>query len=256
MNSQQIISYQKAEIFALMEESIKIGSKKNFIQLIRKTENLFHADHSICFLAKSENEQAVGFENIINISFPQEWIDFYISRNYSEIDPIFKYHFKEFKPQIWSEALGQLTESNQSLINQPLDFNFINGITFGMAIPRTSNGSLFSFSMPYQKIHHSVFDVLKILTPYLHQAMLRIVDLSPKKDDFEFNISNREKQVLNWIGAGKTNWEISMILGISEQTVKFHVSNILRKLNATTRSHAIFISMQANLLERDLNLLN
>lgn len=49
----------------------------------------------------------------------------------------------------------------------------------------------------------------------------------------------REKEVLNWLKLGKTNWEISVILQISERTAKFHVGNIMKKLNAVTRGHAV-----------------
>ena len=48
--------------------------------------------------------------------------------------------------------------------------------------------------------------------------------------------------------AGKTNWEISVILNISERTVKFHVQNIERKLNAVNKTHAVAIALDQNLL--------
>ena len=56
-------------------------------------------------------------------------------------------------------------------------------------------------------------------------------------------ISVREREVLNWIKEGKTSWEISKILRISERTVNFHVHNILSKLQATSRGHALAIAM-------------
>jgi len=61
-------------------------------------------------------------------------------------------------------------------------------------------------------------------------------------------LSIRELDVLQWIGAGKSNWETAMILGISENTVKFHVSNICKKLNVRRRGHAIAKAIQLNLI--------
>lgn len=52
-------------------------------------------------------------------------------------------------------------------------------------------------------------------------------------------LTPREKEVIAWIAHGKTNWETAMILGITENTVKFHIKNIIHKLDATNRSHAI-----------------
>ena len=51
-------------------------------------------------------------------------------------------------------------------------------------------------------------------------------------------LSKREKEVAGWMADGKTNPEISIILGISRATVKNHVENILRKLGAENRTAA------------------
>lgn len=51
-------------------------------------------------------------------------------------------------------------------------------------------------------------------------------------------LTGREKEVLKWIGQGKSNWEISRILGISERTAKYHTSNILEKLGISNRVQA------------------
>lgn len=40
-----------------------------------------------------------------------------------------------------------------------------------------------------------------------------------------------------------------MILGISERTVKFHVGNIMQKLDATTRAHAVAIALEQGLVD-------
>jgi DNA-binding CsgD family transcriptional regulator len=60
-----------------------------------------------------------------------------------------------------------------------------------------------------------------------------------------------ELEVLKWIRQGKNTWDMSVILGISERTVKFHVGNILRKLDATTRAQAVAIAAEQRLLDID-----
>ncbi len=57
------------------------------------------------------------------------------------------------------------------------------------------------------------------------------------------HLTARETQILNHIAGGKTNKQIANVLNISEQTVKNHVSNILRKLNADDRAHAVARAM-------------
>ena len=57
-------------------------------------------------------------------------------------------------------------------------------------------------------------------------------------------LTHRETQILNYIAEGNTNKQIAHILGISEQTIKSHVSAILRKLNANDRAHAVALAMR------------
>lgn len=51
-------------------------------------------------------------------------------------------------------------------------------------------------------------------------------------------LSGREEDVLKLIAAGKMNKEISRALGLAERTVEFHVSNLFRKLQVTSRTEA------------------
>jgi len=62
-------------------------------------------------------------------------------------------------------------------------------------------------------------------------------------------LSRREHEVLRWMAEGKNTWEISRILHISERTVYFHVQNILEKLEATCRSHAVSIAIKEGICE-------
>jgi LuxR family transcriptional activator of conjugal transfer of Ti plasmids len=49
-------------------------------------------------------------------------------------------------------------------------------------------------------------------------------------------LSRREIQCVFWINEGKTDWEIGVILGISEDTVAFHLKNVKAKLGVARRS--------------------
>lgn len=57
-------------------------------------------------------------------------------------------------------------------------------------------------------------------------------------------LSPRELQVLELVAAGRTNKEIALLLDISNQTVKNHVSSILRKLAVNDRTQAVVYAMR------------
>lgn len=51
-------------------------------------------------------------------------------------------------------------------------------------------------------------------------------------------LTPREREIVGWIAAGKTNGDIAIILGISRATVKTHVEHLLLKLDVTSRTAA------------------
>ena len=52
-------------------------------------------------------------------------------------------------------------------------------------------------------------------------------------------LTERESEVLGLVAKGLANKQIAVALGISEHTVKFHVSSIYSKLNVTNRTEAV-----------------
>jgi signal transduction histidine kinase/DNA-binding CsgD family transcriptional regulator len=61
-------------------------------------------------------------------------------------------------------------------------------------------------------------------------------------------LTSREQQVLAGIAAGLTNKQIAAQLGISDRTVQFHVSNVLGKLGAASRTEAAVRALESGLL--------
>jgi DNA-binding NarL/FixJ family response regulator len=63
------------------------------------------------------------------------------------------------------------------------------------------------------------------------------------------SLTEREIEVLKQVAAGNANKTIASHLNISEETVKAHMKNILSKLSANDRTHAVTIALKRGIIE-------
>lgn len=83
------------------------------------------------------------------------------------------------------------------------------------------------------------------LSPEATQAL---VQAAQQQVGASAELSPREREILGLLAQGLTNTEISERLFISVPTVKFHVTNILDKLNASSRTEAVMIAIRRKLV--------
>jgi DNA-binding CsgD family transcriptional regulator len=88
--------------------------------------------------------------------------------------------------------------------------------------------------------------ILHYALPHLRQALSRATQDESQKETT--TLSRREREVLQWMSEGKCTWDISRILRITERTVYYHSQNIMHKLEATSRSHAVSIALKRGLI--------
>lgn len=71
------------------------------------------------------------------------------------------------------------------------------------------------------------------------QANRTIAEFEEDADPVGSGLTNSETRVLTWCASGKTSFEISKILKLSEHTVNHYISSATHKLDAVNRTHAI-----------------
>jgi DNA-binding NarL/FixJ family response regulator len=64
----------------------------------------------------------------------------------------------------------------------------------------------------------------------------------------QVHLTEREKEVLTWVGRGKTSSEIAIILGVSERTVNFHCDQAIRRLDVINRAQAVVTALSGGLI--------
>jgi DNA-binding CsgD family transcriptional regulator len=90
----------------------------------------------------------------------------------------------------------------------------------------------FAYSNFEQKLTLKLRTIMQILAPHLHLAYMRATSWEEENNRARrmLALTNREEEIMRWVAEGKTNWEISVILNVSLNTIKFHLKNIYQKL--------------------------
>jgi two-component system, NarL family, response regulator LiaR len=84
------------------------------------------------------------------------------------------------------------------------------------------------------------------LAPEAAQVLIKAATEPPVQEE---GLTARELDILRLMVAGDSNPDIAAQLFVSRSTVKFHVSNILMKLGATSRTEAVAMALQRKLVE-------
>lgn len=232
-------------LLELIHESLSCNSKENLAELVERLKSLIPFDYGLCGLAKIDKNGMKPDFDITNGSYPNEWLEVYLANEYFKIDPVPKENFTHFNIQFWDDSYKKY-DTPKKFVSEARDFGLLKGYTYGVKNLSSTQGSLLSLAGPNLDRDERTEAIIKLVTPHIHQCYVRVIQETGKKSVSP--LSEREKEVLNWVGQGKSSWDISVILGISERTVKFHVDNIKIKLNAVSRSHAVAIALDLGLI--------
>jgi DNA-binding NarL/FixJ family response regulator len=99
-----------------------------------------------------------------------------------------------------------------------------------------------------ERVGSELADIIRAV----HQGMKRIepaIALQIADHSSDLTLTSREVEVLQLVAAGNSNKRIATALTISEETVKTHVRNIISKLGARDRTHAVTIGIRRGILE-------
>jgi two-component system, NarL family, response regulator len=97
-------------------------------------------------------------------------------------------------------------------------------------------------------VHRELLDTIRTV----HAGQKRIpTEIAAQLADHvaEDDLTAREIDVLRLVASGNANKEIAVRLSIAEETVKSHITNILSKLGANDRTHAVTIALKRGIIE-------
>jgi DNA-binding CsgD family transcriptional regulator len=173
-------------------------------------------------------------------TWPAAVYDHYACLNLFSVDPTVARLTRDPKPFRWSDSYKTAGAQGRRALDELMAL----GGRDGLAVPiHGPTGPVAGISIGTNHYELSPNDerALHMASLYLHArlATLRRESGAGRKRA----LTPRERECLKWVAAGKTDWEISQILNISEQTAHGYVQNALAKQGARTRAQAVALAI-------------
>lgn len=183
------------------------------------------------------------------LNYPPDWQRWYFERSYQLIDPVVMYTPCIRGPYLWASLRHEisLTMQQHLLFEEASEAGLRTGFTVPLHGPQ---GGMAVVSFASSVGVKDVLSHIGHLYAIANQFHLIFRDLVQPKSNFRtlVRLTERERDCLAWVAQGKSSWDIGMILGISHNTVNFHIKNSMHKLGATSRVVAVLQAIRQNLL--------
>ena len=179
--------------------------------------------------------------------FPTEWAARYNDRDYVFRDPVVQRLQSDRNLFSWADAYSSCRSSSDVKLIRGEASEF--GLVDGLVVPIQSvDGAHAAFSFGGERPQISGEDAaaLAFVTNFAAGHLLTIV--SRRKVGEHTRLTPREVDCLIWSAEGKTDWEISKILGISRSTVLKHIASAREKLGAMNKTHAVAMALRSKLV--------
>jgi LuxR family transcriptional regulator, quorum-sensing system regulator BjaR1 len=173
--------------------------------------------------------------------WPTEWFELYDRENLSSVDPIPRHCFKTLNPFEWKDAPydREHDPSAHRVMMRARDFR----LNEGFCIPIHYDDATGAISIAGERpdLDPEIKSALHVMSVFTH-GRLRTLS-KPKPITLNRRLSDIEAEVLRWAAHGKTAWETSRILHISERNVRWHIEEAQRKLMTKNKTATVAMAI-------------
>ncbi len=231
---------RRADYFDVIGSSLEINTPDQFRAWVKgDLQYIFPHGMLICGIGLIENKTA-HIQKLLTSNTPPEYVQTLHKAGGMGSSPVFKQWIKTRRPVLFELAV-QHTQT--AWLENFKQHGLQNMAAHGQCDLNSNATSYFSFCKIPGRLTSKHSDLLKMLVPHLHMALIRAFqnakNESRKPNPVLPELTEREREILQWLCSGKSNVEISQLLRISENTVKNHVQRVLLKLKVNTRAQAM-----------------
>lgn len=184
---------------------------------------------------------AAGFtmDYVVTVDYPLEHLAAIRNRAGGIDTPLLRHWLQTREPVLFDAEMPWPGLSEQWLANFHRH-ELLNAAAHGVYEQERCVGTYFSFHRLPAPLGSAQRSTLSAITPVLHRTLLEVVGrLQQGETSLESpldGLAPREREVCFLIGQGKTNREIAHLFGLSENTIKHHVTALLKKAQVANRA--------------------
>jgi LuxR family quorum-sensing system transcriptional regulator CciR len=238
---------QIAKVQDFVDKSRLLSAPQQLHELLQETNRALGFDyfalvHNVEFPVPGTDLDELNREELVVLSdYPDDWIDAYIKRNLGAEDPVLVAARQARVGFCWAEIpnMIDLTSRQHQQIVHAREVGVADGFTVPAKAPGASNGSChFVVRSGNPLPTHSLLLAELVGIHAFHAARL-IVERIHDRHHRRPKLSPRQRDCIELVGRGKTDWEIAQILGIQPATVKEYLDDARRKYGVSKRVQVV-----------------
>lgn len=230
--------------FDFVDRAGHLSSQSEIIHELQRTSSVFGFDNFCMSGLPSPGERLDPY--ILLSGWPEDWMSRYLELDYVHVDPVCHRLLSSDMPFLWEDAPYDGNDAKaRQVMNEAPSF----GLNEGFAIPiYTTHGfqAAVTFSARKLELDPRARSALHLVGIYAHNAARAIAVGDPRRR--RRKLSKREIECLKWASAGKSSWDISAILSISERTTNQYIASAAAKLNAVNRTQAVAEALRLKII--------
>ena len=184
-------------------------------------------------------------------TYTSDWCKHYEHSDYVDVDPVVRLGLTGLLPIDWN-SFDYSNPLIRRVFGEAGEFGLGRQ---GLTIPIRGRGpevALFSVNsdLPdkeWADLKRETMRDLQLLAHYFHHMVIRVE--GGQMPHYEALLSRREKECLQWAAAGKTIWETSQILKISERAVRLYLDIARHKLDCLNKTQAVAKAVALGIVE-------
>lgn len=196
----------------------------------------------------SHDAQAGSGVTVYAHGFPDDWVCAYIGQRMYRVDPISELARTASSPFFWTEVdrLTRISPEQSGYLAQMAEAGVGEGLAMHVYGPSMRNAYVgLGFGHERPELSAAQITEFQCVDQMGH---LRYCEITRDDQVRGFDLSPREREILDWIARGKSNAVIASILGVSPHTVDTLVRRLFDKLAVTDRTSAALKGVGSGLI--------